>query len=79
MKPHFIDPARLKSLIESAEADLGLSPDAAKQHVTQYLQEEGIRYQSNPKTSSFAWRFGKLLAAPNRDSKLGVPSEAQIE
>jgi len=26
MKPHFIDPARLKSLIESAEIDLGFSP-----------------------------------------------------
>ena len=54
MKPHFIDPARLKSLIESAEADLGLRSDAAKNHVTQYLKEEGIRYQSDSKTSSFA-------------------------
>ena len=69
MKPHFIDPARLKSLIKSAEADLGLSSDVAKNYVTQYLKEEGMRYQLDSKNSSFAWRFGKPLAAPSRSSQ----------
>lgn len=79
MKPHFIDPARLNSLIESAEADLGLSTDVAKNYVTQYLQEEGARYQLDPKNSSFAWRFGKPLAAPSLDSQLNITSEGQIK
>ena len=65
MKPHFIDPVRLNSLIEYAEVDLGLSPDVAKSYVTQYLREEGVRYQLDSKHSSFAWRFGKPLAAPH--------------
>ena len=69
MKPHFIDPARLKSLIESAEADLGLSSDVAKNYVTQYLKEEGMRYQLDSKNSSFVWRFGKPLAAPSHSSQ----------
>ena len=69
MKPHFIDPARLKSLIKSAEADLGLSSDVAKNYVTQYLKEEGMRYQLDSKNSSFAWRFGKPLTAPSRSSQ----------
>jgi len=69
VKPHFIDPARLKSLIESAEADLGLSSDVAKNYVTQYLKEEGMRYQLDSKNSSFAWRFGKPLASPIRGSQ----------
>lgn len=79
MKPHFIDPVRLNSLIESAEVDLGLSPDVAKSYVTQYLREEGVRYQLNSKHSSFAWRFGKPLAAPILDSQLNIASEVQIK
>lgn len=79
MKPHFIDPVRLNSLIESAEVDLGLSLDVAKSYVTQYLREEGVRYQLNSKHSSFAWRFGKPLAAPILDSQLNIASEVQIK
>ena len=77
MKPHFIDPARLKSLIESAEADLGLSSDVAKNYVTQYLKEEGMRYQLDPKNSSFVWRFGKPLAAPSLNPQLNTACEGQ--
>jgi hypothetical protein len=79
MKPHFIDPERLKSLIESAKVDLGLSPDVARSYVTQYLREEGVRYQLDSKHSSFAWRFGKPLAAPSLDSQLSITSEGQIK
>jgi len=79
MKPHFIDPARLKSLIESAEADLGLSSDVAKNYVTQYLKEEGMRYQLDSKNSSFVWRFGKPLSAPGLNSELNITSEVQIK
>ena len=77
MKPHFIDPARLKSLIESAEADLGLSSDVAKNYVTQYLKEEGMRYQLDSKNSSFVWRFGKPLAAPSLNPRLNTACEGQ--
>ena len=77
MKPHFIDPARLKSLIESAEEDLGLSPDVAKNYVTQYLKEEGVRYQLDSKNSSFVWRFGKPLAAPSLNPQLNTACEGQ--
>jgi len=77
MKPHFIDPARLKSLIESAEEDLGLSPDVAKNYVTQYLKEEGMRYQLDSKNSSFVWRFGKPLAAPSLNPQLNTACEGQ--
>ena len=79
MKPHFIDPARLKSLIESAEIDLGFSPDVAKSYVTQYLREEGVRYQLDSKNSSFAWRFGKPLAAHGLNSQLNVTSEVRVK
>ena len=79
MKPHFIDPARLKSLIESAEEDLGLSSDVAKNYVTQYLKEEGVRYQLDSKNSSFVWRFGKSLAAPGLNSELNITSEVRIK
>ena len=77
MKPHFIDPARLKSLIESAEEDLGLSPDVAKNYVTQYLKEEGVRYQLDSKNSFFVWRFGKPLAAPSLNPQLNTACEGQ--
>ena len=77
MKPHFIDPARLKSLIKSAEADLGLSSDVAKNYVTQYLKEEGVRYQLDSKNSSFVWRFGKPLAAPSLNPQLNTACEGQ--
>ena len=77
MKPHFIDPARLKSLIKSAEADLGLSSDVAKNYVTQYLKEEGMRYQLDSKNSSFVWRFGKPLAAPSLNPQLNTACEGQ--
>ena len=77
MKPHFIDPARLKSLIESAEADLGLSSDVAKNYVTQYLKEEGMRYQLDSKNISFVWRFGKPLAAPSLNPQLNTACEGQ--
>ena len=77
MKPHFIDPARLKSLIESAEEDLGLSSDLAKNYVTQYLKEEGVRYQLDSKNSSFVWRFGKPLAAPSLNPQLNTACEGQ--
>ena len=77
MKPHFIDPARLKSLIESAEEDLGLSSDVAKNYVTQYLKEEGMRYQLDSKNSSFVWRFGKPLAAPSLNPQLNTACEGQ--
>ena len=77
MKPHFIDPARLKSLIESAEEDLGLSSDVAKNYVTQYLKEEGVRYQLDSKNSSFIWRFGKPLAAPSLNPQLNTACEGQ--
>jgi len=77
VKPHFIDPARLKSLIESAEADLGLSSDVAKNYVTQYLKEEGMRYQLDSKNSSFVWRFGKPLAAPSLNPQLNTACEGQ--
>jgi len=79
MKPHFIDPARLKSLIVSAEADLGLSSDLAKNYVTQYLKEAGVRYQLDSKNSSFVWRFGKPLSAPGLNSELNITSEVQIK
>ena len=77
MKPHFIDPARLKSLIVSAEADLGLSSDVAKNYVTQYVKEEGMRYQLDSKNSSFVWRFGKPLAAPSLNPQLNTACEGQ--
>ena len=79
MKPHFIDPARLNSLLESAEVALGLPPDVAKSYVTQYLREEGVRYQLDSKNSSFAWRFGKPLAAPSLNSQLNVTSEVRVK
>ena len=77
MKPHFIDPARLKSLIESAEEDLGLSSDVAKNYVTQYLK--GVRYQLDSKNSFFVWRFGKSLAAPGLNSELNITSGVRIK
>jgi hypothetical protein len=43
MKPYFIEPDRLKSLLESAEEQLGLPPKEAQRHVTEYLKDETIR------------------------------------
>lgn len=79
MNPHFIDPERLKSLVKSAEIDLGLPYEAARNYVTQYLKEEGVRYQQDSKDSSFAWRFGKPLAAPGLNTHLSITDEVQIK
>ena len=48
MKPYFIEPDRLKSLLKSAEEQLGLRPKEAQRHVTEYLKDEAIRYARNP-------------------------------
>ena len=79
MNPHFIDPERLKSLVKSAEIDLGLPSEAARNYVTQYLKDEGIRYQQDSKDSSFAWRFGKLLAATGLNTQLNITSEVRVK
>ena len=61
MKPYFIEPDRLKSLLESAEEQLGLPPKEAQRHVTEYLKDEAIRYVKNLthvfNTRSFAKRL----------------------
>jgi hypothetical protein len=58
MKPYFIEPDRLKSLLKSAEEQLGMPPKEAQRHVTEYLKDEAIRYEKNPtdvfNTRSFA-------------------------
>ena len=43
MKPYFIEPDRLKSLLKSAEEQLGLPPKEAQRYVTEYLKDETIR------------------------------------
>ena len=64
MKPYFIEPDRLKSLLKSAEEQLGLRPKEAQRHVTEYLKDEAIRYARNP-TGVFNTRsFAKRLSAP---------------
>ena len=64
MKPYFIEPDRLKSLLKSAEEQLGLRPKEAQRHVTEYLKDEVIRYARNP-TGVFNTRsFAKRLSAP---------------
>ena len=64
MKPYFIKPDRLKSLLKSAEEQLGLRPKEAQRHVTEYLKDEAIRYARNP-TGVFNTRsFAKRLSAP---------------
>ncbi len=69
MKPHFIDPARLKSLIESAEADLGLSPDAAEESRHSIFTRRGDALPVRLLRLVLSlWRFGKPLAAPSRRS-----------
>jgi hypothetical protein len=51
MKPYFIEPDRLKSLLKSAEEQLGLPSKEAQRHVTEYLKDEAIRYAKNPRMS----------------------------
>ena len=64
MKPYFIEPDRLKSLLKSAEEQLGLPTEEAQRHVTEYLKDEAIRYAKNP-TDVFNTRsFAKRLPAP---------------
>ena len=64
MKPYFIEPDRLKSLLKSAEEQLGLPTVKAQRHVTEYLKDEAIRYAKNP-TDVFNTRsFAKRLSAP---------------
>lgn len=57
MKPYFVEPERLKGLLASAEKHLGLSPEEAKKHVTNYLKDEAVRYAKNPKTFFRAYTF----------------------
>jgi len=61
MKPYFIEPDRFKSLLKSAEEQLGLPSKEAQRHVTEYLKDEAIRYAKNPthvfNTRSFAKRL----------------------
>ena len=64
MKPYFIEPDRLKSLLKSAEEQLGLQPKEAQRHVTEYLKDEALRYERNP-TNVFNTRsFATRLPAP---------------
>ena len=64
MKPYFIEPDRLKSLLKSAEEQLGLPPKEAQRHVTEYLKDEAIRYAKNLTNVSNISSFAKRLSAP---------------
>jgi len=58
MKPYFIEPDRLKSLLKSAEEQLGLPPKEAQRYVKDYLKDEAIRYAKNPPGVKYAWSRG---------------------
>jgi hypothetical protein len=64
MKPYFIEPDRLKSLLKSAEEQLGPPPKEAQRHVTEYLKDEAIRYAKNLTNVSNIRSFAKRLSAP---------------
>ena len=64
MKPYFIEPDRLKSLLKSAEEQLGLPTEEAQRHVTEYLKDEAIRYAKNLTNVSNIRSFAKRLSAP---------------
>ena len=64
MKSYFVEPDRLKSLLKSAEEQLGLTPKESQMHVTQYLKDEAIRYAKNPTNVFNTCSFAKRLSAP---------------
>ena len=72
MKNYFVEPERLKSLLESAEKHLGLSPKEAEKHVTNYLKDEAVRWAKDPKNCFLADTFANRLAPRSR----GIDNES---
>ena len=64
MKPYLVEPDRLKSLLKSAEEQLGLTSKEGQRHVTQYLKDEAIRYAKDPTNVFNSRSFAKRLSAP---------------